>query len=302
MEDLAEKGILTLAVGKKYNNQAKYLAYSCILHSPTLPRAIITDDCEYFKELYDVTIQYTADMGDPFAVKLKLHHFSPFFKTLFLDADTLVYTDLHFMWDFFAEQSIVYQGVCKKEGNWYFKEIADVLKYYNVPWVGKLNSGIFLFRKDETGINVMNYASELRESHGDISNPLPAQVTLPNWRGKMLSDEPFLAIAFGKYEQLPIENDFGRMGRSLIGIKNVKLDITKGISKYIKEGKVVFPAVVHFVGGKKTYYFEERMKLLFYYIGMPGGISIFFWPIYIISRFLIFSTFIKRCIKSIIKR
>jgi len=301
MKNLAEKGILTLAIGKKFHVQAKYLAYSCILHSPSLPRAIITDNCEYFKELYDVTIEYTADMGDPFNAKLKLHHYSPFLKTLFLDADTLVYRDLHFLWDFFGEQSIVYQGTCGKEGNWYFKEIADVLKYYNVPWIGKLNSGVFLFKKDEVGINVMNYAVELRENHEDVSKPLPMEVTLPKWRGKMLPDEPFLAIAFGKYGQMPT-NDFGRMGRSLIEIKNVKLDITKGISRYIKDGNAVFPAVVHFVGGKKTYYFEEKMKLLFYYKGIPCGMCIFFWSVYMISRFLIFLTFIKRCIKHFVKR
>ena len=156
MDNLAKKGILTLAVGKKFNKRAKYLAYSCILHSPTLPRAIITDNCKYFNGLYDVVIPYTADMGDPFFVKLNLQHYSPFFETLFLDSDTLVYMDLRFMWDYFDGQSIVYAGNCRKEGKWWFKEIADVLKYYNIPWIGQLNSGVFLFRKDETGMNIMN--------------------------------------------------------------------------------------------------------------------------------------------------
>ncbi|MCL2704792.1 MAG: hypothetical protein FWE72_01105 [Spirochaetaceae bacterium] len=295
MESFAEKGILTLAIGKKYNKMAKYLAYSCILHSPTLPRAIITDDCEYFKELYDVTIQYSADMGDPFNVKLKLQHYSPFFETLFLDSDTLVYTDLRFMYEYFGSQSIVYTGTCLKEGKWYFKEISNVLKDYNIPWVGKLNSGIFLFRKDETGMNVMNYAAELRENHRGLDIPFVGK----NW----LPDEPFLAIAFGKYGQLP-KTDFGRLGRSFIGkTKKIKLDITKGISSFIKSGESVFPAVVHFTGDRKGYYFKEKMKLLIYYKGIPGGgIGIYYCPIHIVSKILSFLKFIRRCIKYILKR
>jgi hypothetical protein len=288
MENLEEKGILTIAIGKKYNRWAKYLAYSCILHSPSLPRAIITDDCKYFNGLYDVIIPYTADMGDPFFVKLKLQHYSPFFETLFLDSDTLVYTDLRFMWDYFGSQSIIYAGTCLKEGTWYFKEIGDILKYYDIPWVGKLNSGVFLFRKDETGINVLNYAAELHEDHGDINIPL-----LGN---KMLPDEPFLAVAFGKYNQLP-KDEFGRHGRSLIKTKNVKINIIRGISKFTKEGKAAFPSVVHFVGGKDTYYIEEKIKLLFFYKGIP--ICIYYFSVYIVMKFIVLFKFVKRCINYI---
>jgi hypothetical protein len=287
MENLAKKGILTLSIGRKFNIQAKYLAYSCILHSPTLPRAIITDDCSCFNGLYDVMIQYTADMGDPFYIKLKLHNYSPFFETLFLDSDTLVYRDLGFMWDYFGKQSIVYTGTCRKEGEWYFKDIDKVLRYYTIPWIGQLNSGIFLFRKDETGMDVLNCASELHENHGDIE--------IPFFIDKMLPDEPFLAIAFGKYGQLP-QNDFGRLGRSLINTREVKLVITKGIAKFIKNGELIFPAVVHFTGDKRQYYIKERIKLLTYYKGIPCIVG----NIYLI--FFVCLIFIKRCIKYILRR
>ena len=293
MENIADKGILTLAVGQKFNRQAKYLAYSCIVHSPTLPRAIITDNCKYFKELYDVIIQYTADMGDPFNVKLKLHNYSPFFETLFLDSDTLAYTDLRFMWGYLGDQSIVYAGDCRKEGEWFSIEIGEVLKYYDIPWIGKFNSGIFLFRKDETGIKVLNYAAELHEDHGDIK--------IPFFRRKMLPDEPFLAIAFGKYGQLP-KRDFGRLGRSLLGTKDVKLDIIKGITKFIKNGELVFPAIVHFTGDKRNYYSEEKIRLFLYYKGISGGVGIYNAPVYVVSKFLMCINFIKRCVKYILKR
>jgi len=264
------KGILTLSVGKKYNRMAKYLAYSCILHSPSLPRAIITDDCKYFDGLYDISIKYTKGMGDPFNVKLKLNNYSPFSETLFLDSDTLVYGDLNFMWEYFNEQSIVYNGSCEKTGKWYVKEIADVLEKYNIPWIGKLNSGIFLFKKDEVGTNVLEYAAELHKDHTGLD--------IPFFRKRMLPDEPFLAIAFGKYNQLPIEQgqDFGRLGRSLIHGKNIKLDIRKGISYFSKYGMHVFPTVVHFTGTTdyghlECYYSAEKLRLLFFYKNIPGA-------------------------------
>jgi len=285
MDNQAKKGILTLGIGQKFNRQAKYLAYSCILHSPTLPRAIITDNCDYFNGLFDVMIPYKADMGDPFKVKLQLQHYSPFYETLFLDSDTLVYTDLHFMWDYFDGQSIVYAGSCRKDGEWYFKEIDKVLQYYNIPWIGQLNSGIFMFKKDDIGLNVLNYAVELHGNHGDIN--------IPYFRGNMFADEPFLAVALGKYNQLPRE-DFGRLGRSLINSKTVKLDIIKGISKFIKDGKVTFPAIVHFCGDKKNYYIKEKLKLLFYYKGIPLGMIMGCF-INIIRGFLLCLNFVMLC-------
>jgi len=253
IDNLAKKGIITLAIGEKFNRQAIFLAYSCILHSPSIPRAIITDNCDYFSELYDIVIPYSEDMGDPFKVKLRLQHYSPFYETLFLDSDTLVYTDLHFLWDYFGEQSIVYTGSCLTKGEWSFKKVEEAIEYFHVPWVGQLNSGVFLFRKDEMGLKVLNYAEKIHGEHDGIH--------VPFFRDKMLPDEPFLAVAFGKYNQLPT-NEFGRMGYTMIDAHSVKLDIIHGIAKFIKRGQLVFPAVVHFCCDKEQRYIKEKLKLL----------------------------------------
>ena len=250
------QGILTLSVGKKFNRQARYLALSCMLHSPAIPRAIITDDCDAFKELYDVVIAYTKEMGDPFEVKLKLHLLTPFYETLFLDSDTLVYTDLRFMWGFFQNTSLVYAGERRVDGTWYV-EVSSLLERYNLPWIGQLNSGIFLFKKDRTGIDTLDYAAYLHKNHDGID--------MPYFRGTMFPDEPFLAMAFGRYNQIPVTNDFGRLGRSLIGSQNITLNIAKGIARFIKNGHLIFPAVVHFVGDPGNYYFIEKTRLWFYY-------------------------------------
>jgi len=268
-----DKGIITLAVGKKYNRQAKYLARSCILHCPSLPRAIITDDCAYFKGLYDVVIQYTADMGNPFEVKLKLHLFTPFPETLFLDSDTLVYSDLRFMWECFDENSIVYTGNCVTAGEWYVN-ISQVLKHFNINWLPVFNSGIFLFKKDKNSAEIMNYAAKLYKNHDGIE--------VPYFRGKMLPDEPFFSIALAKFNQTPATNNYGRFGCSLIDAKRVKLNVTKGIAIFAKYDETVFPAIVHFVGGfiGRYFYFTEKLRLKFYFNSLDDLFSAIIAPIF----------------------
>ena len=102
------KGILTIAIGKKFNKMAKYLALSCIINNPSLPRAIITDNADYIKGFFDIIIEYEKEMGNPFNLKLKMIQYTPFYETLFLDADTLVYNNLDFYWEYFNSQSIIY--------------------------------------------------------------------------------------------------------------------------------------------------------------------------------------------------
>ena len=276
---MKSNGILTLAIGKKYRKQAKYLAYSCILNSPSLPRAIITDDCDYFKELYDIVIKYDENMGNPFEVKLRLDLFTPFYETLFLDSDTLVYSDLRFFWENFRENSFVYAGTRKSTGIWYM-DISQILKKFNLSWIPTLNSGTFLFRKDKIGCETLNFAAYLYKN--------PEGIEIPYFRGKMLPDEPFLSIALAKNNQFPIEEkeDFGRLGRSLIDAAKVKINVVKGISKFFKGDDLNFVIVVHFIGGfvGRYYYFIEKLRLKFYFYSLTDVFAPIFYGLEFIKR------------------
>ena len=288
-----KNGIITLAVGKEFNKMAKYLGFSLILNSPSIIRAIITDNPKYFENIFDLIIPYSKDMGNPLFVKLNIHHYSPFYKSLFIDADTLVYTDLRFMWDYFEDKSIICVGNCLTEGNWHDMDIANALNVCNIPWIAKINSGVFLFKKDKIGMAALDFAVELHKNHEGIE--------IPFFREKMLPHEPFFGLAMGKYNQVPINptDDHGRLGRSYLRAKKIRLDITRGISIFTKYNKkkwgggkeIVFPSIVHYTGGPlgELFYWAEKLNLLFYFKGIPG----YLFVNYFTSIFKIFLNFIK---------
>jgi len=266
-----KRGIITLAIGRKYNEQARYLAYSLIIHSPSLPRAVITDDCEYFRELYDVLIpadtfakflrdgNNTGEGVNPFEMKVNIHKVSPFEETIFLDADTLVYNDLNFMFDYFSNQSIVYAGTRITSGEWYVKDVNELLSKFKLDYIGAFNSGVFLFKKDTIGVQCMDYAAYLYNNYSGVD--------IPFFRGNMLPDEPFLSIAFSKYGQEPVgfSDEHGRLGRSTINICNPKFDIVKGIAKCRKYNELMFCSIIHFTGTDIPYYEIEKIRLWLYY-------------------------------------
>jgi hypothetical protein len=218
-------------------------------------------------------------MGNPFEVKLKLDKFTPFYETLFLDSDTLVYSDLRFMWDFFDDnRSFVYVGDCATSGEWYV-DISKILENFDISWIPLINSGTFLFRKDKIGCEILNFASKLYKNHEGIE--------IPFFRGKMLPDEPFFGIAFAKFNQIPVEEkDFGRLGRTLIDAKKIKINVTKGISKFIKDGDLNFVTVVHFVGGfvGMYFYFIEKLRLKFYFFSLDNIFSPIFYGLEFLKR------------------
>jgi len=60
-----QRGILTIAIGKKYVHQAKYLALSAILHAPHLTRAMVTDCPDALRDYYDVCVPYNPEWAPP---------------------------------------------------------------------------------------------------------------------------------------------------------------------------------------------------------------------------------------------
>jgi len=82
-----QKGILYVATGKKYVDEAIISATSCKKHN-TAPIALITDaEYDLPKDLFKVVIIKEARYG--YRDKLLLKH-SPFEQTIFLDTDTYV--------------------------------------------------------------------------------------------------------------------------------------------------------------------------------------------------------------------
>jgi hypothetical protein len=291
MVNLEKRGIITLAVGKKFVNQAKYLAYSCMLHCPEILRAIITDRNDDIKNLYDFIIPYDKN-ADPFETKLLLNHYTPFQETLFLDSDTLVYGNIGYLFEYLNDQSFIYVGQCRTDGYWCY-DIKSTAAKFNIPWIGQLNSGIFLFKNDETSSNIFEFAHSL---HEDVN-----ELNISFFRRSMYSDEPFFGIAFGKYLQKPIENDHGRIGRTIINKKHIRVNIIRGYASFIWKNKILFLAVVHFCDHAGLY-LREKIKL-FLYIKTPlNYFTIAFIANFVKIFYQIFVSFIGKTAKRVIMK
>jgi hypothetical protein len=252
------KGLITVAIGAKYIRQAKYLAYSCMLHAPHTRRAAVTDKPELLAGFYDMLIPYNPAYGDPFAAKTRLHLYTPFEKTLYVDADSLVVYNIDSYWAFLNEHSFVYEGTLLYKDEWYL-DIEKTIKQLSLPWMPKFNSGMFLFKNDKTARAVFDTAFDY------LTNQKEKNLGVNFFRGKMLPDEPFLAIALAKHGVEPVD-DHGRFSRSLIGAKSIRVNVIKGFAFFTKNKRAVFPLIVHFCGRFGRFLlFWESLKLYLYF-------------------------------------
>jgi hypothetical protein len=253
----AEKGLLTIAIGKKYIRQARYLAYSAILHAPYVLRAVVTDRPEMLSDLYDMAVSYNPNFGDPFSAKTRLHLYTPFTETLYVDADSLIINNFDSFWASLNERSFVYEGSLLHEGEWYF-DINKIIRQLSLPWIPKFNSGMFLFKNDEAARAIFDAAFDY------LSNQKEKKLGVDFFRGTMLPDEPFLAIALAQHGVKPTD-DHGRFSRTLIGAKNIHVNVIRGFAFFKKNGKAVFPLIVHFCGRFGRFLlFWESLKLSCY--------------------------------------
>jgi hypothetical protein len=252
------KGLITIAIGKTYVSQAKNLAYSCMLHAPHMPRAVVTDKPGLLSNFYDIIIPYNPDYGNPFGAKTRIYLYTPFEKTLYVDADSLVIHNFDSYWSWLDEHSFVYEGTLLNEGEWYL-DINRTIKLLSLPWIPKFNSGMFLFKNDSTAKTVFDTAFDY------LTNQKEKNLGVDFFRGRMFPDEPFLAIALAKHGIKPVD-DLGRFSKTLIGAKNIHVKVIRGFAFFQKNGKAVFPLIVHFCGRFGRFLlFWESLKLHLYF-------------------------------------
>ena len=251
-----EKGLITIAIGKKYVTQAKYLAWSCILNSPQMLRAVVTDCPKLLEPYFDIIIPFNRDFEDPFSVKTRLNLYTPFQKTLFLDADSLVMSNLDVYWESLKNCNIAYEGNMISEGEWYV-DIKSLCKKLKVAAISKFNSGMILFNKSKEVNKVFD------DAYYYFVNHKKEGIEIPYFRGTMYPDEPCFAIAYAKNKISPT-NDFGRFSRTLINASEININVLKGFAVFKKNGRAVFPLVVHFCGKfGNIFYRREKARLYF---------------------------------------
>ena len=133
------KGILLIALGRKYNELAFNLIKSIKKHNPTLEVAVITDSTyPEILEVYDHVIipqpaHYIEDfVFNPFKLKTFIYDLSPFDETIYLDVDSICLRDISELFYPFKIQEVGrYEKGDKCDCVW-FENLDIIFNKYNL--------------------------------------------------------------------------------------------------------------------------------------------------------------------------
>jgi hypothetical protein len=236
------RGVLTMAYGSdRYLEMAKSLARSLILHSPDVPRAVVTDSSDRdIRALFHFCIPLRHDLGFGNRQKLHLDEYTPFGKTLFIDSDCLVVRDVDGIWPQLMSLPFGIPGDVKlRRGDQDPKMDVDyILNHFNLTEVSKFNSGLIYFDSSEVSVSIFATARTLLAHYEELRFS----------RHERPYDEPLFAVAMALHGISTIQ-DGGTTMRTPTGLRGpLQIDVRRGFGRFNKYGVVVEPAVVHFAG------------------------------------------------------
>ncbi|MDA0323700.1 MAG: hypothetical protein O2923_13455 [Verrucomicrobia bacterium] len=250
-----DRGVLTFAQGKDvYFDMAVTFALSVRMTNPHLPLAVITDrEDSVLNEYYDFIILHRDDCGDGFVEKMYVNHYTPFRRTLYLDADMLVIKDIESTWDDLDGTPFV--CLARKvmtEGYWY-GDVASHCKVFDLEALPTLNAGLMYFEKCESCDRMLDEALAMVPDYDDRG--------LKRNRD-LIADEPLLAIVMHR-RGMPLFEDDQKLMASPMDCAWFKVESLTGTCSFETEGVLYSPAIVHFSAGYWDYfhYRRERAKM-----------------------------------------
>lgn len=272
IQNISQKniGVITLAYGiSKYIEMAKTLARSLRLHSPDIPRAIVTDtpDDKELIELFDDVIPLRKEYGSNVRQKLHLDNYSPYKKTVYIDSDCIAVRDINFIFKQLEGRSFSVPGekLLKPGEKDSFINVDFALTHFGLEALPQFNGGLLYFEKTET-------ADLVFETARDILNDW-RKLSFSEWRSDGPGEERIFAIAMTLHKETMFQ-DNGQMMRTPIGLKgHFDVDVFTGKSTFQKYDKVVSPAIVHFacLWGEHPVYFREVSKLKNIHLGKENN-------------------------------
>lgn len=255
--DQPVRGIITFAYGKpKYINMAINLAYSLELTNPHVPRAIITDTHDKRAQRYfHKVIPLDPSFGKGLSQKIKMAHYSPFDKTLFIDSDCLVVKDITFLFQEFSDDNVSVIGTARTSGEWLGVNISHFIKEHHLPFLPVFNGGLYYFKKNRTAFKIFNEAFGLVNSYEQLGfshHELGA------------NEEPLMAYAMAKHHEPPYPDETGKGMYTPIGIRGgLSISVAKGYCTFQKYHQRVYPLIVHFVGNySETFIYRREVAKL----------------------------------------
>ena len=158
------RGFITIATGNEaYYKLARNLMKSYRFHSESpLPFAILCDHTNEYTESFDKVI-IIEDPTYSFLDKLKMYQYLPYDETIFIDADTMAYSDLNIWWDTFEKGSSFSAFGVERElgsGNGWFDPEKTGIYRDTIEYIPDFCGGVYYIEKDEISSRVFSLATE----------------------------------------------------------------------------------------------------------------------------------------------
>lgn len=215
----------TFATGKKYINMAFALARSYKCHNGTeIPFCIISS--ENYRLPHDLKwvqkkIVNKSEIGDGLEFKLHLLNIAPSEQSIFIDADSLIYDDISFLFKVFKPDAPNVIGLKITDGHWVDEDIQAACAEFDLNYVIRYCGALYYVIKNERGRQIFDYAMSIYKSGRPFQR-----------NEHTMYDEPIMAIALSKYNVEPIIDDGSIWGDLVHFNYNSQLNVFNGPAEF----------------------------------------------------------------------
>lgn len=165
MPTRSDAGVVYIAFGDRYVDEAVASARSLRQHCPGLPAALMTDEASVIPEgAFDLVQRHPVTH---MRAKVDLLPASPFEHTLYLDSDTLVQRDIR---DIFATLARFDVAMChsftRRRARW----ARQIPEYAAIPYAfSEFDGGVIAFRRSPAALAFLAEWKRLFECYRDIT-------------------------------------------------------------------------------------------------------------------------------------
>lgn len=160
----------------------------CLVHDTAID---ITRECKsLFHDfaILDRDLRFVGVMN-----KSRLYDLSPYTQTMYLDADMLLLRpNISAYWDALNGRFFGMTGEKCVNGYWYGKDIAKIVADFRIPYVVKMNSGVFYFEKCSRAERLFSRTIDLFLNHKEELSRVHQN------RTGQYADEPVFGLAMGE--------------------------------------------------------------------------------------------------------
>lgn len=168
------KGVLYIATGEKYVEEAATSARSLKTHMPNIPITIATDDI-YETDVFDTVVELDSPEYS-YADNVRYIGLTPYERTLFIDSDTYITGDISEIFDILDEFDIATAHDTGRRREFYRD---DEIKVNAPDCFPMYNSGVVVYNDSSAVNELFDKWSDIYERH---SSKVPGVVNQPSFR------------------------------------------------------------------------------------------------------------------------